>query len=76
MGFGKGISQYFKMKQKTIYALLLILLVVMTNLIKGRGMINQFVDYTSNLGFVLEIPYILFLVCLSTVMSNKKEDKK
>jgi hypothetical protein len=49
---------------------------VMTNLIKGRGMINQFVDYISNLGLILEIPYILFLVCLSTVMSNKKEDKK
>lgn len=72
----RGISQYFKMKQKTIYALLLILLVLMTNLIKGRGMINQYVDYISNLGFILEIPYILFLVCLSTVMSNKKEDKK
>ncbi|CAH0259364.1 Spore germination protein A2 [Peribacillus sp. Bi96] len=72
----RGISQYFNIEQKKIYALLLILLVVITNLIKARKMINQITDYVANIGLIMEIPYVLFLVCLSTVISKKRKIKK
>lgn len=73
----RGISEYFKkIKFNKIMALQLIIFVVITNLIKGREMTNQLTDYISNIGLIIEIPYVMLLACLSAVMSRMRKIRK